>query len=399
MIKEAVIFFLDEQALFPIFGFPVIKRNFLLLKQLGVNKIIVLGRSDLYEKLSDIPELGNFVYCPSDIKEVIDELLNKMIKGEEVLLLKANHVLDKPSLQRLIKGCDNKSICILEGDGKEPVVLSSKEDLNKIVPAFLNRESFSPFIEKAKVVKGIAGLPYLLSRHEDIKKAEHMLGLSLSLEKRDSDSFIARNFDRNISLFFTKRLVHTSISPNQITLIGMSIGIIGAVLLSFPNYWAQLVGSFLFLFCVIVDGVDGEIARLKLKESVFGHYLDIITDNLVHVAIFIGMGIGLYRRTGDQIYITLIWVLLIGFGLCAISVYQCILKKREEELKRSPILIKAMSLLTNRDFAYLVALLAIFDRLNWFFVMTAIGSYVFSLTLWIADYLYRKNRYPADSSA
>jgi len=92
-------------------------------------------------------------------------------------------------------------------------------------------------------------------------------------------------------------------------------------------------------------------------------------------------------------------VLLIGFGLCAISVYQCILKKREEELKRSPILIKAMSLLTNRDFAYLVALLAIFDRLNWFFVMTAIGSYVFSLTLWIADYLYRKNRYPADSSA
>jgi hypothetical protein len=98
MIKEAVMFFLDEQALFPIFGFPVIKRNFLLLKQLGVNKIIVLGRSDLYEKLSDIPELGNFVYCPSDIKEVIDELLDKMIKGEEVLLLKANHVLDKPSL-------------------------------------------------------------------------------------------------------------------------------------------------------------------------------------------------------------------------------------------------------------------------------------------------------------
>jgi phosphatidylglycerophosphate synthase len=149
---------------------------------------------------------------------------------------------------------------------------------------------------------------------------------------------------------------------------------------------------------VIVDGMDGEVARLKLKESTFGHYLDIITDNIVHIAIFIGMGYGLYKRTDDQTYLYLIGVLLIGFGLCAISVYQCILKKDEKELRKSPFLIRLMSFLTNRDFAYLVAFLAIIDRLNWFFIMTAIGSYIFSALLWILSYWYKKN-YPADSAA
>ena len=394
MLKEAVILFLDEQGLIPIFGEPAIKRNFLLLRQLGIKKIIVLGRMDLYERLSDISGLGDFIFCPANIKE---DVLEQMIKGENVLLLKANHVLDKFSLQEVIKRCE-KDICVLEGDGEEPVFIAPKEDLKEIIQTFLDREDTASFIERAKKIKGVAGLPYVLRQKKDAKKAEHMLIKALSLEKRDTDSFIAKNFDRNISLFFTKRLVHTSVSPNQITLTGMSIGLVGAFLLSFPNYWAQLLGAFLFLFCVIVDGVDGEIARLKLKESMFGHYLDIITDNLVHIAIFVGMGIGLYRKTGNQLYLTLIWVLLIGFGLCAISVYQCILKKSEEELNRSPFLIKAMSLLTNRDFAYLVMLLAIFDKLNWFFIMTAIGSYVFSLTLWTADYLYKKN-YPADSSA
>ncbi len=395
MLKEAVILFLDEHGLIPIFGEPAIKRNFLLLRRLGIKKIIVLGRMDLYERLSDISGLGDFIFYPINIKK--EDVLEEMIKGEKVLILKANHIVDKFSLQELIKRGE-KDICVLEGDSEEPVFVVPKEDLKKLIHIFLDREDAAPFIEKAKKIKGIAGLPYVLSQKEDAKKAEHMLIKALSLEKRDTDSFIAKNFDRNISLFFTKRLVHTSVTPNQITLTGMSIGFIGAFLLSFPNYWAQLLGAFLFLFCVIVDGVDGEIARLKLKESIFGHYLDIITDNLVHVAIFIGMGIGLYRKTGNQLYLTLIWVLLIGFGLCAISVYQCILKKSEEELRRSPFLIKAMSLLTNRDFAYLVALLAVFDKLNWFFVMTAIGSYVFSLTLWTADYLSKKN-YSAESSA
>jgi hypothetical protein len=49
-----------------------------------------------------------------------------------------------------------------------------------------------------------------------------------------------------------------------------------------------------------------------------------------------------------------------------------------------------MALLSNRDFAYLIAILAIVDRLNWFLVGSALGSYVFAVALWVISYRERQ---------
>lgn len=396
MVSNAIIIFPDEKGLIPVFGVPIIKRIFTILRQLGINKIAVIGESRLYEKIiSKIKD--HFLYYPVDNFEHLGGLINKDIFKGRTLVLKANHIIDKTSLKRVLEKCGDK-LCALIGKGKDPIFIVSQRDIVSVVEVLWKGEIKKSFLDSIKKIEGIAGLPFSLNSVQEIKEAEKSLINALSLQKRAEDSILAKYFDRNISLFFTKRLVHTGITPNQITLLGMSIGLTGAFLISLPSYWTQLIGSLLFLFCVIVDGMDGEVARLKLKESIFGHYLDIITDNIVHVAIFIGMGYGLYKRTNDTLYLYFIYILLIGFALCAISVYQCILKKDEEELRKSPLLIRLMSLLTNRDFAYLVALLAVIDKLNWFFIGTAIGSYVFSATLWIVSYWYRKN-YPADSAA
>ena len=48
-----------------------------------------------------------------------------------------------------------------------------------------------------------------------------------------------------------------------------------------------------------------------------------------------------------------------------------------------------MALLTNRDFAYLVAAFALFHRLDWFFIGTAVGTFLFAGTLWVIN-LYEK---------
>ncbi len=382
MVKEAFVLLLDENAFFPVFGTPLIKRNILILKRLGIEKIIILGKAKLYERLSKISFKEHFIYHSLNSIEQLSNIVS-MASGDKVLVINAGHVLDPQTVKVLLESCLENS-CKLVGEEDEFIILSKKDGLISAIKAIWKKEQI-----EAKEIRAKSGLPFIVKGKKDISRAEQMLIKSLSIEKRETDSFLAKNFDRKISLFFTKRLIHTPITPNQVTLMGMSIGLIGALLLSFPNYWTQLIGAMLFLFCVIVDGIDGEIARLKLKDSAFGHYLDIITDNIVHIGIFIGIGIGLYRKTGNHLYITLIWVLLFGFGLCAISVYQCILKK-EDKIKKSPFLIKALSLLTNRDFAYLVVVLAIFEKLNWFFIMTAIGSYIFSATLWIADYLYTK---------
>jgi len=396
MIDGAIIVLTDEKGLIPIFNIPAIKRLFIILRQLNINKIAIIGKPDLYEKI--VFEINDhFLYYPVDSPENLINFFNKEIFKDKVLILKANHVVDKASLKKLIERGGKKS-CALVSKKKEPVFIVSSKEIEAIVKLLWEDKIREDLLNSMKKIEGVAELPFLLNGDHHIKRAEDSLIEALSTQKRAEDSLIARYFDRNISLFFTKRLVYTGITPNQITLLGMSIGLAGAFLLSLPLYWTQLIGSFLFLFCVIIDGIDGEIARLKLKESNFGHYLDIITDNIVHIAIFIGMGYGLYKRTNDLLYLYFIYILLGGFALCAISVYQCILKKDEKELQRSPFLIRFMSLFTNRDFAYLVALLAILDKLNWFFIGTAIGSYVFSITLWIVSYRHKKD-YPADSTA
>jgi len=167
------------------------------------------------------------------------------------------------------------------------------------------------------------------------------------------------------------------------------IGLTGAFFLSLPGYWKHLFGSLLFLLCVVIDGVDGEVARLRLQETSFGHYLDVITDNIVHVAIFVGMALGLYHGTGDGRYIQALWFLLGGFGLCAVTVYFCILRLSPEVLKQSPKVMRLMALLTNRDFAYLIVVLALIHRLQWFLFGAAAGTYLFAAILWTLS-LYQK---------
>ncbi len=382
-IKNALILLFDENAFIPVFKVPVIKRIFIILRSLGIEGVFVIGRAELYKKL--IREVREtFVFFPAEQKHEIKGLLKKGLLRGDTLILKANSVIDRASLLKLIENYPKKRT-ILVGKRNNSVFLCPEDQVEKTICEIWEKKETD-----ACRIEGIAGLPYLIEDEKEIKEAEDLLIKSLSLQTRAQDSLLARYFDRNISLFFSKRLVRTKITPNQITLFGMSIGITGAILLSFPSYWLQLIGAFLFLFCVIIDGMDGEVARLKLKESRFGHYLDIITDNIVHVCIFVGIGYGLYRKTGNELYKDLIFILLIGFGLCAISVYQCVLKRSEEEIRRSPLLLRLMSLVTNRDFAYVIALLAIFDKLNWFFIATSIGTYIFAAVLWIIYYRYKK---------
>jgi CDP-L-myo-inositol myo-inositolphosphotransferase len=56
-----------------------------------------------------------------------------------------------------------------------------------------------------------------------------------------------------------------------------------------------------------VDGCDGEVARLKLRQTKYGGWLDSVLDRYVDAAIIFGLAYGYWSITGD----TTIWI--IGF--------------------------------------------------------------------------------------
>src|SRR4051794_36207165 len=115
---------------------------------------------------------------------------------------------------------------------------------------------------------------------------------------KDTDGFMARHFDRKISGAITLQLLKTSITPNQVTIGVTILGVIAGACLAQPGYRPKVLGAFLFLATSILDGCDGEIARAKKMMSKLGGWLDLWGDNVVHVAVFYGLGVGLYRDSG-----------------------------------------------------------------------------------------------------
>jgi phosphatidylglycerophosphate synthase len=117
-----------------------------------------------------------------------------------------------------------------------------------------------------------------------------------------------------------------------------------------------------------------------MKESDFGGSLDIITDNVVHVAIFIGLLAGCYRASHSAAYLYLIPILLGGFAMCAYATWRAFKFKGEQ----AAVWLDKVDRWSGRDFAYLLVVLAAINRLEWFAWGTAFGTYVFAMVLlWI----------------
>ncbi len=195
---------------------------------------------------------------------------------------------------------------------------------------------------------------------------------------RSGDGWFTRVVDRRLSRALTRMLLPTGVSPNHVTVGSIGIGIVAGYCFALGTPEAAIAGALLFLFSTIVDGCDGEIARMTFRESAFGAKLDILGDNLVHLFLFGGIALGLHRRTGDPVIATLGPVLLVGVLVAMASVYSCVIRRTPNTAQRA--LFEAFA---SREFSYLLVVLTIVGRLDWFLWMSAIGTYVFSAGLWV----------------
>lgn len=226
-----------------------------------------------------------------------------------------------------------------------------------------------------------------VSNRADLRNAERWLLRGLI---KDAEGFMSRHFERKISLAVTQRLVRTDITPNQMTAVSVAIGLLGALffLSSIPAY--QLTGALLFLLHSILDGCDGEIARLKYLESRLGGILDFWGDNVVHSAVFVCIGLGWQMAIKSPVPLALAVSAVIGTLLSAGFVYRQTMRNKVSEgpLFTSVTNSEAPSRLTTladalakRDFIYLVVILSALGKAQWFLVLAAFGAPLFFFIL------------------
>lgn len=79
------------------------------------------------------------------------------------------------------------------------------------------------------------------------------------------------------------------VSATGITLTGLVIGVLAAVLIAFD---VRVAGLVLWLLNRLLDGVDGAVSRLDGTQSDFGGYLDLMCDVVVYAAVAISLAVG-----------------------------------------------------------------------------------------------------------
>jgi CDP-L-myo-inositol myo-inositolphosphotransferase len=319
-------------------GLSLIERAILSLRRVGVREVvIVLGY--LKEKIQE--ELGDGSNYGMRISYLYNEEWQKgngisVLKGKEAfaseksfLLLMADHVFDCGILQELIKRevreggilCVDKSIPVhidledatkvkVEGD-KILDIGKGLEDYNAIDTGIflLTPDIFHALEESIKLgddslsggVKVLARVNKMkaldvsgkfwmdIDTEEDYKRARKLMLKNLV---KITDGLVSKYLNRPISIRLSSYLVNTNLTPNMISFFSFLLCCVSAIFYILGTYLNVLIGGILAQISSIIDGCDGEIARLKFQESEYGAWFDAVLDRYVDALVIFGMSYG-----------------------------------------------------------------------------------------------------------
>ncbi|HZP44170.1 MAG TPA: CDP-alcohol phosphatidyltransferase family protein [Candidatus Binataceae bacterium] len=365
-----------------IFGRPLLERLLIVCRRVGIQRFIVEVPQAARESVGTALQ----AFGGGERVEVVDSLagvLGGLDPEVPCLLVSGNLVIAKAQLQRALtqyadNGAHGLQIITADTEHGGSLKIGRPRQLLSALGGGPHKDI------QTLVARG--DLPFALNgRPEDRSEAEVRLAHAVRDESRETDALMARIFDRKLSWRLSLWLARFGVAPNAVTLANTALGLFSAFLMAGTSYWVRLVAALLFLVCITIDGVDGELARLRMVESDFGGKLDVLTDNLVHIAVFVGLMVGCYRTSHDNTYVYLCIALLVGFACCAVAVEYAL--RAGSELGTE--WVGRVERATGRDFAYVIVVLALIDRLRWFAWGTAAGTYVFALVLWL---LTRRHR-------
>lgn len=100
------------------------------------------------------------------------------------------------------------------------------------------------------------------------------------------EGLVSRYLNRRISRPLSRLLARTPATPNQISVLSFAIALASlGLFLAGYNIWAGVAAQ----MSSIVDGADGDLARLKNMTTKFGGYFDAVLDRYADVAILAGL--------------------------------------------------------------------------------------------------------------
>lgn len=120
---------------------------------------------------------------------------------------------------------------------------------------------------------------------------------------------------RPIAAVLVHALANTRVTPNQITLLALVVGLASAVMMALlPGYLGLVLAVAVYELSYVLDCADGMLARLRNTQSTAGHLLDFLMDEIKAFAIIAAVAVRLFIERDDPRF------LLLGlFGLVMLA--------------------------------------------------------------------------------
>ncbi len=368
-------------------GLRLLERSILTLKAAGVEKFrIVLGayKNQIKQEMLQLPrlkgldityvvseqyELGNGVSFSEGAVGFDEPFLLTMsdhIFAPETITDFVGHAVRQPDMPAL--ACDgnlgdvfdiddatkvDSSKGLIRNIGKEITQYDLVDTGLFYFPAFTGKKiwqkaqdgahSVSDIIQQHIDEKGVRAIRLENARWQDVDnpsmKAEAERRLKRMLG-RPEDGWVSRSINRHISTPLSFLLAKWGVSPNVITSFVLILTLIGAILAGSGIYQWIVLGAFIFQLSSILDGSDGEVARLTLRTTRFGSWYSKFSNSFRHVVFFEALGLSAYKATGSNVYLFAMMVLA-ALALYSLSQMAAFAWKRrndfEENLVPEPI--------------------------------------------------------------
>lgn len=139
---------------------------------------------------------------------------------------------------------------------------------------------------------------------DDLRRVSSRLRRSLT---KEADGPVARYLNRPVSTRVSMALAHLPLHPDVVSVVAFLVALSGAWALAMG---AAIGGALLVHAASVLDGVDGEIARLRIRASAAGALLDGVLDRVGDAAIVCGLALWALDRGDDP-------GLVVGFAIAA----------------------------------------------------------------------------------
>jgi phosphatidylglycerophosphate synthase len=422
-------------------GVPLIVRNVMTLAQAGIKKCTLLIVESQREKIEHflahyrkerLPQIDMIGYDePYRVSPNIVRTIGEQM-APEFILVNAN-LLFETQLIDMIRSMEPAGEDILlcqAGAHPIPIYGVTNSAWGKLLDFTTDRprsiqSCLAQLLESNRCK--IAHKPpevstFLVSHLKERIVAEKFLAENIRLS---TGGPIAKYINKRISLPISLILSKMWISPNAITAVNIVIGLFSGVFVADGyRYSVILLGAILFQIASIVDGCDGEVAKLTFRTSKFGQYIDTLSDNLSLCSFLIGMVAGYWRHThsfvafyvGGMMFlttgITLFWMIRYlkqnTKSASLVTFDKEYLQKLQNQPKALLLLIKYGKYLLKKDvFSFMFLCSAVAGILYWWLYATTLGTtagaiiltYLGLQTIWKESRVKKLKRVEAETEA